>query len=62
MRHCAAEWLIISHAESEDENGLCLKPRQLDFISYPYEVEFFLLQTGALNTLANRRRGKSNTA
>ena len=46
-----AEWLIISHVESEDENGLCLKPRQLDFISYPYEWSFAYYKQAALNTL-----------
>ena len=46
-----AEWLIISHTESEDKNGLCLKPRQLDFISYPYEWSFSYYKQAALNTL-----------
>jgi len=36
MRHCALNGSI-SHTGNEDKNGLCLKPRQLDFISYPYE-------------------------
>jgi len=43
--------LIISHQEIHDGPALCLLPRQLDFITYPYEWPFSYYKKAAIATL-----------
>ncbi len=43
--------LIISHKEIQEGPALCLLPRQLDFISYPYEWPFSYYKKAALATI-----------
>ena len=43
--------LIIPHKEIHDGPALCLLPKQLDFISYPYEWPFSYYKQAALATL-----------
>ena len=44
--------LIIPHKEIYNGAGLCLLPRQLDFITYPYEWPFSYYKKAALATLS----------
>jgi len=43
--------LIIPHQEIHDGPALCLLPKQLDFISYPYEWPFSYYKKAALATI-----------